>query len=150
MAKRNRVRRVMKWAGLAGCAVLLVTITMSAWWTVRWTYYDYWGFVQWGGLGIGYPSFSATTFTWDVGRNIAGGGPPLYQWFDYQPGSPTLASIFIIPLWLPLTLLGGLTFFLWRRDRRKPEGCCQECGYDLTRNESGVCPECGTRIGNQQ
>lgn len=27
-----------------------------------------------------------------------------------------------------------------------PSGHCQECSYDLTGNESGVCPECGTQI----
>jgi hypothetical protein len=27
-----------------------------------------------------------------------------------------------------------------------PPGSCQNCGYDLTGNESGVCPECGTKI----
>jgi hypothetical protein len=25
-------------------------------------------------------------------------------------------------------------------------GCCGKCGYDLTGNVSGVCPECGERI----
>ena len=25
-------------------------------------------------------------------------------------------------------------------------GCCRECGYNLTGNVSGVCPECGTPI----
>ncbi len=27
----------------------------------------------------------------------------------------------------------------------KGAGRCQQCGYDLTGNESGVCPECGTK-----
>lgn len=31
----------------------------------------------------------------------------------------------------------------WHRARR---GLCVRCGYDLTGNISGVCPECGTRI----
>lgn len=26
-----------------------------------------------------------------------------------------------------------------------PSGFCQNCGYDLTGNVSGVCPECGTK-----
>jgi hypothetical protein len=30
-----------------------------------------------------------------------------------------------------------------RRSRRRP-GLCKSCGYDLTGNVSGVCPECGT------
>lgn len=29
------------------------------------------------------------------------------------------------------------------RHRRREQGLCAECGYDLTGNDSGVCPECG-------
>ncbi len=32
------------------------------------------------------------------------------------------------------------------RRRRRREGWCVKCGYDLTGNESGKCPECGTEI----
>jgi predicted amidophosphoribosyltransferase len=35
------------------------------------------------------------------------------------------------------------TVLLWWRDRRIPPGHCQNCGYDLTGNVSGICPECG-------
>jgi hypothetical protein len=31
-----------------------------------------------------------------------------------------------------------------RRYRRRRRGLCLKCGYDLTGNISGVCPECGT------
>ncbi len=34
-------------------------------------------------------------------------------------------------------------FFKWQRNQR-PE--CLECGYNLTGNVSGVCPECGTPV----
>lgn len=32
---------------------------------------------------------------------------------------------------------------------RRPvlSGCCRQCGYNLTGNVSGVCPECGTTTG---
>ena len=33
-----------------------------------------------------------------------------------------------------------------RRERR-PAGLCRKCGYDLTGNVSGVCPECGKGVG---
>lgn len=33
---------------------------------------------------------------------------------------------------------------------RPPDHCCQHCGYDLTGNVSGVCPECGTRTLNDR
>jgi hypothetical protein len=42
---------------------------------------------------------------------------------------------------------------LWVRDRRRPWrhvlGFCKECGYNLTGNVSGICPECGTGIGEE-
>ncbi len=33
-----------------------------------------------------------------------------------------------------------------RRYRRRKRGLCLKCGYNLTGNTSGVCPECGTKI----
>ena len=32
------------------------------------------------------------------------------------------------------------------RSRRRSKGLCTECGYDLTGNVSGKCPECGTLV----
>lgn len=34
----------------------------------------------------------------------------------------------------------------WRLRRRHLAGCCRKCGYDLTGNASGICPECGTAV----
>jgi len=57
-----------------------------------------------------------------------------------------------IPLWIPLSLAGVPTLLLFWRDRhgRIPPGYCQRCGYDLTGNLSGICPECGTAIPKQE
>ena len=35
-----------------------------------------------------------------------------------------------------------------RRHQWAEEGRCLNCGYDLTANQSGVCPECGTQTSN--
>src|SRR5262249_30991088 len=32
------------------------------------------------------------------------------------------------------------------KDRLLPAGFCRQCGYDLTGNVSGVCPECGDKV----
>ncbi len=41
-------------------------------------------------------------------------------------------------------VLPGVWFIKWRKRRRLAKvGKCPACGYDLTGNESGVCPECG-------
>lgn len=37
-----------------------------------------------------------------------------------------------------------------RRSRRISQGLCPACGYDLTGNVSGVCPECGARARDPQ
>ncbi len=50
-----------------------------------------------------------------------------------------------VPLWLPFLLAFGAARRLRRSGRwRYPPGCCASCGYDLTANTSGICPECGT------
>lgn len=33
------------------------------------------------------------------------------------------------------------------RFRRRRRGLCVKCGYNLTGNTTGVCPECGTKFG---
>jgi hypothetical protein len=58
---------------------------------------------------------------------------------------------FCFPMWLVLLALCPL--WIWtliqpvrlRRSRRK-RGLCVSCGYDLTGNVSGRCPECGERV----
>ena len=53
------------------------------------------------------------------------------------------------PLWLPLAAI-AIPMLLLCRSSRWPIGRCQKCGYDLTGNVSGVCPECGTAAGNRK
>ena len=54
-----------------------------------------------------------------------------------------------IPLWMPLLLFAACPTIAFirgpvRRWRRRKRGECVACGYNLTGNVSGVCPECGT------
>jgi uncharacterized paraquat-inducible protein A len=41
-----------------------------------------------------------------------------------------------------------LAFQQRRKSRQfsKIAGRCLKCGYDLTKNQSGICPECGTPV----
>jgi hypothetical protein len=56
----------------------------------------------------------------------------------------TFVYIPLVSIPLLVLLLGvPATALLWWLDRQRP-GFCRECGYDLTGNVSGRCPECGT------
>jgi hypothetical protein len=62
---------------------------------------------------------------------------------------PTWAiSGVLAPAWflaLVAAALPAAWVLRWRRRRRiRRPGLCRSCGYDLTGNLSGVCPECGT------
>ncbi len=51
-----------------------------------------------------------------------------------------------LPLWIPPCLIALPSLALWWRNRRNNGHC--DCGYNLTGNVSGVCPECGKDITN--
>ena len=40
----------------------------------------------------------------------------------------------------------GVTFYLLRPSKPPPSHVCVACGYNLTGNTSGTCPECGSPI----
>lgn len=51
-----------------------------------------------------------------------------------------------IVLWKPFLMLCVLTIPMWFINRKRfPVGCCEHCGYNLTGNTRGVCPECGRK-----
>jgi hypothetical protein len=68
-----------------------------------------------------------------------------------MPGRVTAATgRFVVPLWF-VSAVTGAPFVVSlvtaaRRRMRDRDGRCRQCGYNLTANTSGVCPECGTAI----
>lgn len=58
------------------------------------------------------------------------------------------------PPWLLFGLFSlapGILFIRFiRRWRRVPLHACRRCRYDLTGNDSGVCPECGSTVPEEQ
>ena len=62
-------------------------------------------------------------------------------------GAPHPKFTLVLPFWLimlALSVAPCLAYLRRRRNRRlKASNLCRACGYDLTGNVSGVCPECG-------
>lgn len=51
----------------------------------------------------------------------------------------------VLPIALTFSALGALLIaYLRDENRQRAPEQCPACGYDLTGNVSGVCPECGT------
>lgn len=95
----------------------------------------------------------------------------MQRWHRYSIlALPVLMTVLVIlPLRLAITRLGPSTvafvvMLLWfllvfavlspllarrllRTSLRAARGQCLRCGYDLRGNTSGVCPECGRRVG---
>ena len=78
----------------------------------------------------------------------------MYNFFtEYRRGDrvyPIVERLFVLLVW-STPLWGIIWAFAWVRLRnrllRRQPGCrCLACGYDLTGNVSGVCPECGGAI----
>jgi hypothetical protein len=65
-------------------------------------------------------------------------------------GDPLRTNLICIPLWLPLVcvLIYPSYAFIrgpYRGYHRRRKGLCLKCGYNLTGNVTGVCPECGEK-----
>ena len=140
MRRRSRLLRVAKWGVVVAAVVLIVAGVVNLRYTVMYSLPDGSGCgvengmvgVSWRGLNVSGPGIEIDdTGEWEF-------WPPFY--FRAGGGSAVLAA----PIWLPLLAISIPTSILWYLDRRrrpKPGHC--PCGYDLTGNESGVCPECG-------
>ena len=58
-----------------------------------------------------------------------------------------LGAIYLVMV-APITFLVAIPFLLLG-PRKFGENRCEKCGYDITGNESGWCPECGIRVGSE-
>ncbi len=73
--------------------------------------------------------------------------PPRFRSTKWLPSFHRIAnsSTFVMPIWLLTLAVAIPSFLIWRRARKLlPDHCL--CGYNLTGNVSGKCPECGKKI----
>lgn len=141
--KRNRA----PWVGLAACAFVALLMAASGCWSFAWKGNEYKGALTTGTIWVqklppqerdgGGLRWSILPFDGGFWRS-----PWVRWWFDWNGGAWS-APYVMVPLWIPLLALLLLTGARWRSLRAVVQGTCSECGYDLTGNESGRCPECG-------
>jgi len=172
MSSRHLHHSRRRWL-IAATAWLVATLAFAAGWAISlkytvsysppsaaWTVY-----LEPGGIGLAdgsgphwQPGLAASKQRWvfESQRAVARDTSPVFiinlwkptPWTELGfnlPGvrtSPRKAVT--VPFGLPLAIvLTAFGFCTWRGLRRLPRGSCEACGYDLTGNTSGTCPECG-------
>jgi hypothetical protein len=82
------------------------------------------------------PPPNGWSLEWGRSWPISGG-----QYFMYISGWGLVVNV---PLPFACLLLVPLAIAIL--GHRFPAGHCRRCGYDLTGNASGICPECGQKV----
>ncbi len=171
MPRTRRKRRMLKWAGLVLSLLIAVAWAVSLRWYLRYfkaiegaARFTVTPGAQYGiaivrsDTGEFVQNHMVTLFRGHLGCGTSVCPPHKLGWHATRVrlASPwwrplyyhsALGTEVLIPLWIPFLVVGIPTGFLWWHDRlRIPLGHCQNCGYNLTGNVSGVCPECGESV----
>jgi len=158
---RQRLRGTCKRGGVTLCVLLFALWLASGWWT-KFAYYGesassptsgkylFPAQVAYCRLGEGGVDFTwihgpeSVPLEWRFGGSMAEGQAAI-RWTPTWLGEGVVFQFIFVPLWLPFLLIALPTGWLFWSDhrRRLRVGCCAQCGYSLTGNTSGKCPECG-------
>ena len=135
-----------KWVGVVACVLLV-----CGWIGTSWSTFGY----QTSTVSIGLWGGCFETSVYPAGLPTQGwfasGHPYEAYWltrFFHGRLLGVQTTHLFVPLWIPLVVVGFVSIALWRHDRRRPPGHCQKCGYDLTGNTSGACPECDGTVAS--
>ena len=137
----NRLARGVFRLGVAVCVLIVVVSVVSCWRSV---------FVVIPGCFVSVDSGSVYSVFVGGGQTISKMGmapavTPFSVWPTAIKGKREDASVAMcsLPTWMFLLAALIPTFLAWRRLCRPLPGHCQQCGYNLTGNVTGVCSECG-------
>jgi hypothetical protein len=157
MTRLRRRWRILKWAGLMLSLFVVIAWAVSLFYYVRYSrpgpgvplprgrYVGWYFGVSQGVVGFqNRVPFPEQSLGWHISTNRFSTIWLPTVVLNHGQG----ADVFTLPFWIPFLLVAIPTAYLFRRDgrRRIPPGHCQKCGYNLTGNISGVCPECGEPI----
>jgi len=157
MFRPSRTRRILTWTGV-GLSFLFVTSWMASLWCgyAAQPAPDIYFSICRGRVLLSHSNFDMQrVFRPSTGfrtypREDFGFTRPEFGLAPPAASGAAGATYIILPFWTLLLLPAIPTAWLWYRDRRllscSPDHLfCRGCGYDLTGNTSGVCPECGEK-----
>ncbi len=129
----------VKWAGLVVCVLLFAQWAASLVWNIAWCDGRHGGFWLYRGAIWTHPFANAATGIFHQ---------PSFDvvWWSDPSRNASFGATACLPMWIPLVIIAVPTVILWLRGSPLPDGHCSNCGYNLTGNVSGVCPECGAPV----
>jgi hypothetical protein len=162
--RRSRLRRVLKWVATIVCVLLIYLFFDSGLWSMAWASpgVRYEVGVQRASVYVGWRPGNWRRQDdphcgppgWRIGRLSTPSRMSRRDWWIHAGALPTWVWIGV-PLWCIIVPIAIPTSLAWRRDlrialvrRRRMKGLCVACGYNLTGNTSGRCPECGATSGS--
>jgi len=171
MARLGRKGRILKWAGVVASLILGLPWGLSQIWTFQYSR-EWWEPIGDGPDGL--PVYIRLSLGDGTVHCRHGWGPEGTHWsvswnqwplgillrpsewvpqFERQKSSGRKGAYetnVVLPLFLPFMIVASMTWIVWYRDRHRIRpGHCRNCGYSLTGNLSGVCPECGEKVAEQ-
>lgn len=159
MARLRRRWRVAKRAGILGASLVLLGWVLSIYFDC--IYVPGWNMIRSVVLSGGrvhvqrdveaYSNSAHVPSSWAGGTGLRFQAHDDYlSWWPYVTRIPSGRVCWVgVPLWMILLLIALPAALLCWLDRRIPPHCCRGCGYDLTGNTSGTCPECGRNVEAQ-
>jgi hypothetical protein len=155
--KRTCMRSALKWGTLSLALCLAVLSIPQNILAIRYVWrLSFEGEGIWlGGGNVGYcsyvvvlpkprkPQCTSAPAGLSVGRPLARSN----KWVESRQGSlgVRICTCTLCPFFLASAAVTGLLWFRWRDGSTIPDHCSR-CGYNLTGNMSGICPECGRQL----
>ena len=146
--------RILRWAGTGFCALIVAAAIADLRWSFRWQGKHGAVAITAGSIVLDWGEFERKRrgFVINVAYDNISEAWTAWTRDYWRPKWASLGgqNLIYLPLWIPFILVGIPTAWLWRLDRRRPApGHCR-CGYDLTGNRTGRCPECGNVLNQRQ
>ena len=140
--RKQATRRFLIVTGLLICTLALVPLLLSLFFEAGY-FGARWG-VCVGGCGVGlhhapYPA-------WFPRGWVVIPAESCFSWLPYRGRNASNGLLVLMPLWPWVIAAATGVVVVWRCYGRILPGHCEACGYNLTGNESGVCPECGVGL----
>lgn len=139
------IRRRLKWIGLVVSALTLTVWCLSSYSVLMWALFG--GVMLEVGFGLidfnwALPNELQEVSGWGIERHPD--GPDRVRCGQAMLKLLVPSQYASVPFWMVFAAVAIPTFIFWYLDRRRyPLGSCTNCGYNLTGNISGRCPECG-------